>query len=917
MDRPLTVRCNFDRRDKKIVFTSARNCSYEILRRKVEQCFGLSHTAYGISYKDDDGEYYDINTDSDLVEAIQYFQAGTDDPPRSSSASILSVRSVRSISSRKIVLQVQITVDYDGPISRTFPRRNSSEHSFSFGAPSVVDDDARTVSSHAPRKALPTPPRFDKGSQLSGESSWDSLGDPNNPPTSITARVSNPSEKSYPDESAVFARLKLQETMEDDTSSVDYDHLAGKDRGAAWLREQNSRTLQAMLADVLPPPSMDSEQLGGDLALERDPRGKYYYSYTATGSSGASQAAHEESSAASISQEDNYEVEPSIDPRTSMPVKPRPTSRQLNWLAAQQMATSERSENRPIYQEPSIPEDNIPAEFLPDYHLPPSTPPQEELTDCSECGLILNFIRYVCTTCGEKAPKSEASKDKGKDRFSHYSYPPKPKHLSHASSVPSLRNKHLSMVSEAPSFSSIIPDLCCPTTPQSYDDLSKPAPRYSSSGASILGSESGLGYELCAGCIESAGVTHAIEAVAPNTSPSSPEDAQRALQWRRSAPRHKGQLRHVYQEKMWGQDGWEDVEQDEYHALVCSACGSSATTPRNKLYKCASCMKYYLCRACYSQVHDMHPSHAFLAVPKPDKSSSGSRTYDEPSDEQSLLHVGIKCSHCMLEIVGARFHCAICDSVDICANCESAGLPGNLHLADGGHTSSHIMIKIPYPLERNEVQTASKRAMHLWTGRDAPSVLNAVTNSMPKPGTSEMSFAHTVMMGKQKYQSSPDDHHIFCGSCSKPIVGIRYQCAHCPSQSTSYSLCSSCELHSYIVHDPNHIFFKIPRPVQREIESPFPLLPKLYCSSRDFYLEQLLHRSALCDRCMTYIQGCWFRCAYCGIDLCTECEDMDSHDDTHIFIVFKSLINIEIFHSFADLGNPAGSPAVIKYNIYF
>jgi len=49
---------------------------------------------------------------------------------------------------------------------------------------------------------------------------------------------------------------------------------------------------------------------------------------------------------------------------------------------------------------------------------------------------------------------------------------------------------------------------------------------------------------------------------------------------------------------------------------------------------------------------------------------------------------------CLRNIVGARFHCAICDSVDICSNCESAGLPGNLDSADGGHNSSHILIKV-------------------------------------------------------------------------------------------------------------------------------------------------------------------------------------------------------------------------------
>jgi hypothetical protein len=75
------------------------------------------------------------------------------------------------------------------------------------------------------------------------------------------------------------------------------------------------------------------------------------------------------------------------------------------------------------------------------------------------------------------------------------------------------------------------------------------------------------GYELCSDCIESVGITHAIEAgLSLAQSPSlrvkyaSPEEAEHALsQWRRSAPRQKGQLRHAYLEKIWGYRGWEDV----------------------------------------------------------------------------------------------------------------------------------------------------------------------------------------------------------------------------------------------------------------------------------------------------------------------------------------------------------------------
>jgi len=53
-------------------------------------------------------------------------------------------------------------------------------------------------------------------------------------------------------------------------------------------------------------------------------------------------------------------------------------------------------------------------------------------------------------------------------------------------------------------------------------------------------------------------------------------------------------------------------EQDEERVSECSTCG--AVTPQ-KRYKCLSCPNMQLCRACYSQVHELHPSHVFLLVP--------------------------------------------------------------------------------------------------------------------------------------------------------------------------------------------------------------------------------------------------------------------------------------------------------------
>jgi hypothetical protein len=104
-----------------------------------------------------------------------------------------------------------------------------------------------------------------------------------------------------------------------------------------------------------------------------------------------------------------------------------------------------------------------------------------------------------------------------------------------------------------------------------------------------------------------------------------------------------------------------------------------------------------VCLGCYNRIHEIHPIHAFLVLPEQrvtQSAPSPPAVEADASGEQSLLHDGIKCSHCLMEVVGARFRCAICPSVDICQNCESAGLPGNLTASDGGHISSHIMIKV-------------------------------------------------------------------------------------------------------------------------------------------------------------------------------------------------------------------------------
>jgi len=377
-----------------------------------------------------------------------------------------------------------------------------------------------------------------------------------------------PAAERYPeDPSAVFERLKLQESGYDH-SSVQSQPLSRNHRGVAWLRDQNERTIRAMLG-ALPEPSdsdeislalQTQEELGGDLALERDPSGRYYYTYTSMGSS--------------TSQTHDSGYDEGLSGRQGSPnggSRVRPTSMQLDWLAAQQI----RSDDRQLKSSISVPSlhshhsDPLPARdntFSAERShyidrdllqlLPPPVPPPGSLTDCSECGTLLEAIRYVCSTCGEKLPVDDR-KGKSKDSLlGAYSYLPGPR-----VSPFSLSHSHLNLTSSQTLVGS------SDTLHDSITGRAKPLPSIpSSSSLAVPGAPSIRGYELCNGCIESVGVHHAIEVgLSSGLSPgfsvlASPEDTQVASQWRRAAPK-KGQLRHAYREKVWGHNGWEDVGQ--------------------------------------------------------------------------------------------------------------------------------------------------------------------------------------------------------------------------------------------------------------------------------------------------------------------------------------------------------------------
>ncbi|KAH9913987.1 uncharacterized protein BXZ73DRAFT_106769 [Epithele typhae] len=984
-EKPLIVKCTHEERgSKKITYPTARLCTYDNLRKQVERCFGLNATPFFIAYVDDDSETISITNETDLTEAINYFKpTPSEDPPLSSAASILSGRSFRS---SKITLRVNIVVDYDGiSLSDTgslvsleeYKNRNGSGLSLSLAssAKKELDDDMITVSS----KDFGS--KYDvfrnngaKGSKtiLAGRSreplidpaeAWETATISSHPRTTSSKhppeRQSMMSDDSLARQSddpiSVFARLK----MEEERSGLTPGNLAGAstfqtERGANWLRDQSAHI--SVLSGDMQSVSDFSLEDNMSLELEQNQHGNYRYTLTGSSGSAASQSMRDFGFDEGASSAGFNGAESVADSLEKM-VDSRPVSMQatqftyLNRSSTQSSRQSRQSQQNPFGEDPGFIHPSIPPEVLSFVRPTPPLAPPEDPTKCSNCNVTLDIIKYVCSTCGEiKSPMDtywNGDDEKGKERAMEVGgtgngqHPHPSWRVSAAASVSSVTlygSQHSgysgkSSGSHSSGSSDHHPDISehallrPPLTKPRKPLPLPPSPSHSAppSRPTTLNSINTLA---------EFGVQHSLEfSAAPGASPgpgTSPEDAERALsRWRRTAPSQKGLLRHAYIEKTWTHDGWEDIEHGGQGNCHCSTCN---TVIKSHRYKCASCDNFNLCRACYRQVYEVHPAHAFLAVPNKQSSSNSSSTVvaefshrqSTSLEEPSMTHIGVHCAHCMQEIVGARFHCAICENVDICSNCDAAGLPGNIDSADGGHVSSHIMIKIPHPMSTAELQNTSQMAIRLWTGRDRDAACaqdgdNSTAYGRPRRNSFEpegSSYSNTVLGTGQRPDGKdmPEpDHGVTCDGCSQPIVGVRYQCANCPSYPKPVSLCERCEARSYALHDTWHVFFKLPRVVDRALVLQ-PPLPRLYkkpagppngainVNDPKDYLRSLTHAFAVCDRCMSHIRGEWFHCAYCPKDLCDSCAEAD--------------VNMQIFRRFMNEEDPSRSPPLIPFPVY-
>ncbi|KAF8637602.1 hypothetical protein AX17_002671 [Amanita inopinata Kibby_2008] len=703
-----------------------------------------------INYKDDDGEVSCISTDADLMEAIDFFNDGSDEGPTSSRSSVYSGR---SHGSRKITMNVEVLVDFEGQLSDTaslddFHELNESQESLTFPLVSnEPDDDSVTVSSRDYITTLrPSNGRGGLGreraddflSQRMSDSSWlsatrDDDPDPSHFDDLAHANTSGSAARVGADpflqeDEDVIDSDHHHELAQDDWFSVDVERPAVSDRHAAWLREQNSPGIR--------PHANDSP-----IALEQSAGGKYYYAYKPTRTR-------------DLYQSEEQQARP-----------PSPSSRHREWLESARIGLDESDSESMSSVDYTNQTDSFLDHTL-DYqpHLPQhsTSPPPDQVTDCSHCGVRLETIRYVCSSCGPKQPLESQTNgwtNSSTTLADTHTYPPTSRfHL-----FPSVGSSYTVMTNPDPFVNPARHGLLSPSLVGDDEGASKRTPL--------------SGFELCSECVQSSGLYHAIESSRDQeSSPISVLSVFSFLQsfsdlsgLHRSAPK-KGKLRHAFREQVWENNRWTDVQQDETTIRTCSMCSNDTDKKR---YKCIICKNINMCQSCYSQVHDLHPNHPFVTVP--DVEVSKSFRVHPPQEEQPLRHPGVHCVHCQREIIGARYHCPYC-GVDICQSCEAVGLPGNQDASDGGHDSTHIMLKIPYHLDREKVHRLSANARRARIGPPDATAIGSFcsTNLSPNP-----QFGMSINLNPNHPLEQPGDRRTAIGHnrrtisvCKLPLVNF-------------------------------------------------------------------------------------------------------------------------------------------------
>lgn len=145
--------------------------------------------------------------------------------------------------------------------------------------------------------------------------------------------------------------------------------------------------------------------------------------------------------------------------------------------------------------------------------------------DCSACGVRLEYMRYVCLSCGEGETWSE-----------------------HASGRKQFSDERNFAEDEESNGSDTVYNAA---RPRSASLSTSRGSAHGDAEVEMRTRARNSGYELCASCIEVHGIAHAKAAAERYRSAMSGTDGR--------ARRRAGEMRHTFREKSWAAEGWVDV----------------------------------------------------------------------------------------------------------------------------------------------------------------------------------------------------------------------------------------------------------------------------------------------------------------------------------------------------------------------
>ncbi|CAG0888363.1 unnamed protein product [Darwinula stevensoni] len=96
--------------------------------------------------------------------------------------------------------------------------------------------------------------------------------------------------------------------------------------------------------------------------------------------------------------------------------------------------------------------------------------------------------------------------------------------------------------------------------------------------------------------------------------------------------------------------------------LTCDECGNAISDLR---YRCLTCPDFHLCPACEERkVHGIHPMLRLSS-----RTNSTAAEMNQPSSAP-LVRDRVLCTGCKCPIVGFRYECVSCQTVNLCGKCE-------------------------------------------------------------------------------------------------------------------------------------------------------------------------------------------------------------------------------------------------------